>query len=127
MTGIDSLNVRVTPDGAVCGSLTRGTKVEILERKTVSGREWGRCSKGWICLRTYAKVETVTVNSTTSKQVGKVTASALNIRSGAGMDYSVVGKLYKGESVEILEKKTVSGTTWGKCSKGWVSLEYIQF
>lgn len=127
VTGIDSLNVRVTPDGAVCGSLTRGTKVEILERKTVSGREWGRCSKGWICLRTYAKVETVTVNSATSKQVGKVTASALNIRSGAGMDYSVVGKLYKGESVEILEKKTVSGTTWGKCSKGWVSLEYIQF
>ena len=125
--GTDSLNVRTTPDGAVCGSLKKGEKVEILEQKTVNGRLWGRCSKGWICLRTYAKLETVTVNSTSNKQIGKVTASALNIRSGAGTGYSVVGKLYKGETVEILEKKTVDGTTWGKCSKGWVSLDYVQF
>ena len=125
--GTDSLNVRTTPDGAVCGSLKKGEKVEILEQKTVNGRLWGRCSKGWICLRTYAKLETVTVNSTSNKQIGKVTASALNIRSGAGTGYSVVGKLYKGETVEILEKKTVDGTTWGKCSKGWISLDYVQF
>ena len=125
--GTDSLNVRTTPDGAVCGSLKKGEKVEILEQKTVNGRLWGRCSKGWICLRTYAKLETVTVNSTSNKQIGKVTASALNIRSGAGTGYSVVGKLYKGETVEILEKKTVDGTTWGKYSKGWVSLDYVQF
>ena len=125
--GTDSLNVRVKPDGAVCGSLKKGEKVEILEQKTVNGRLWGRCSKGWICLRTYAKLETVTVNSNANKQVGQVTASALNIRSGAGTGYSVVGKLYKGETVEILEKKTVDGTTWGRCSKGWVSLDYVQF
>lgn len=127
VVGTDSLNVRVTPDGAVCGSLKKGTKVEILEQKTVNGRLWGRCSQGWICLRTYAKLETVTVNGSSTKLVGKVTASALNIRSGAGTGYAVVGKLYKGETVEILEKKTVNGTTWGKCSKGWVSLDYVQF
>jgi len=126
VVGTDTLNIRVTPDGTVCGSLKEGTRVEILEQKTVNGRLWGRCSKGWICLRTYAKLETVT-ESTTTKQVGKVTASALNIRSGAGTGYSVVGKLYKGETVEILEKKTVSGTTWGRCAKGWVSLDYVQF
>lgn len=127
VVGTDSLNIRVTPDGTVCGSLKEGSRVEILEQKTVNGRLWGRCSKGWICLRTYAKLETVTESTTTSKLVGKVTASALNIRSGAGTGYSVVGKLYKGETVEILEKKTVSGTTWGRCSKGWVSLDYVQF
>jgi N-acetylmuramoyl-L-alanine amidase len=127
VVGTDSLNIRVTPDGTVCGSLKEGTKVEILEQKTVNGRLWGRCSKGWICLRTYAKLETVTVNSSSTKLIGKVTASALNIRSGTGTGYSVVGKLYKGETVEILEKKTVNGTTWGRCSKGWVSLDYVQF
>lgn len=125
--GTDSLNIRNNPDGAVCGSLKKGEKVEILEQKTVNGRLWGRCSKGWICLRTYAKLETVTINSAVTKQVGKVTASALNIRSGAGTGYTVVGKLYRGETVEILEKKTVDGVTWGKCSKGWVSLDYVQF
>ena len=127
MVGTDSLNIRVTPDGAVCGSLKKGTKVEILEQKTVNGRLWGRCSQGWICLRTYAKLETVTETASTTKLVGKVTASALNIRSGAGTNYSAVGKFYKGDKVEILEKKTVNGTTWGRCSKGWVSLDYVQF
>lgn len=127
VVGTNSLNIRITPDGAVCGSLKKGEKVEILEQKTVSGRLWGRCAKGWICLRTYAKLETVKVNSATNKQVGKVTASALNIRSGAGTGYSAIGKLYKGETVEILEKKTVNGTAWGKCSKGWISLQYVQF
>lgn len=127
VVGTDSLNIRKTPDGDICGSLKQGEKVEILEQKTVSGRLWGRCSKGWICLRTYAKLETVKENTSATQQIGKVTASALNIRSAAGTGYSVVGKLYKGETVEILEKKTVSGTTWGRCSKGWVSLDYVQF
>ena len=129
VVGTDSLNIRVTPDGAVCGSLKRGEKVEILEKKTVSGREWGRCSKGWICLRTYAKVETVTVggNATTTKLIGKVTASALNIRSSASTGATVVGKLYRGETVEVLEKKTVNGMSWGRCSKGWICLDYVEF
>ena len=110
--------------------------MEILERKTVSGRQWGRCSQGWLCLRTYAKVETVTVtqqkpaadtNTNTAKLIGTVTASALNIRKDAGTGCTVVGKLYKGEKVEILEKKTVSGDVWGRCSKGWICLDYVQF
>lgn len=127
VVGTSSLNIRTAPDGAICGSLKEGTKVEILEQKTVNGRLWGRCSKGWICLRTYAKLETVTESTATTKKVGTVTASALNIRSGAGTGYTVVGKLYKGEKVEILETKVVSGTTWGRCAKGWVSLDYVQF
>ena len=127
VVGTDSLNIRVTPDGTICGSLKEGEKVEILEQKTVNGRLWGRCSKGWICLRTYAKLETVTQSVTTTKKIGTVTASALNIRSSASTSSSIVGKLYKGEKVEILETKTVNGTTWGRCSKGWVSLDYVQF
>ena len=127
VVGTSSLNIRSTPDGTVCGSLKEGDKVEILEQKTVNGRLWGRCSKGWICLRTYAKLETVTTNAENDKLIGKVTASALNIRSSASTSSSIVGKLYKGETVEILEKKTVNGVDWGRCSKGWVSLQYVQF
>ena len=127
VVGPSSLNIRVTPDGTICGSLKEGEKVEILEQKTVNGRLWGRCSKGWICLRTYAKLETVTEKVTATTKIGTVTASALNIRSAASTDSSIVGKFYKGEKVEILETKTVNGTTWGRCSKGWVSLDYVQF
>ncbi len=127
VVGTDSLNIRTAPDGKVVGSLKEGQKVEILEQKTVNGRLWGRCSQGWICLRTYAKLETVTEGTTVQKQVGEITASALNVRAGAGTNYSVVDKLYKGETVEILETVTVDGTQWGRCATGWVSLEYVKF
>ncbi len=127
--GTDSLNIRVTPDGAVVGSLKKGTKVEILEQKTVNGRLWGRCSKGWICLRSYAKLETVkeTVSaSQTTQQTGVVTASALNVRAGAGTNHAVVGRLSKGTTVVILEKKTVNGTTWARTAQGWISMAYVK-
>lgn len=52
---------------------------------------------------------------------GIITASELNIRSKAGTDGEIVGKLYNGDRVEILEK---SGG-WGRISKGWISLDYV--
>lgn len=51
----------------------------------------------------------------------KVTASALNIRSGAGTKYSVVGQYKKNTEVTITEQK--SG--WGKTNKGWISMQYV--
>ena len=53
-------------------------------------------------------------------------ASALNVRSGPGTNYNILGKLYSGELVEIL------GSTggWYKISynggTGYVSAEYVQ-
>ncbi len=52
---------------------------------------------------------------------GIITASELNIRSKAGTDGEIVGKLYTGDRVEILEKSN----GWGRTSKGWVSLDYV--
>ena len=57
---------------------------------------------------------------------GKVTATVLNVRSGASTSYSVVGKLSKGEKVEILS----SNNGWHKIkysqdNTGWVSGDYI--
>ena len=59
-------------------------------------------------------------------QTGTVTASALNIRSGAGTNYSVITKVYKGESVNILD----SSNGWNKVELsngkvGWASSDYI--
>ena len=59
-------------------------------------------------------------------QSGTVTASALNIRSGAGTNYSVITKAYKGDSVNILETKN----GWYKVElsngkTGWASADYI--
>jgi uncharacterized protein YgiM (DUF1202 family) len=57
---------------------------------------------------------------------GTVTTNDLRIRSGAGTGTSVLGYLNKGARVEILEKTTANGMAWGKISKGWISLDYVQ-
>lgn len=57
---------------------------------------------------------------------GTVTANVLNVRSGASTSYSIVGKLSKGEKVEIL----LSNNGWHKIqysqdNTGWVCDDYV--
>lgn len=51
----------------------------------------------------------------------KVTASALNVRTGSGTNYSKCGLLYRGECVEVTKVKN----GWGYIGNGWVSMKYI--
>ena len=65
-------------------------------------------------------------DSTTEIKTGKVTASSsLNIRSGAGTSYSIIGSLKTNDTVEILE--TLNG--WYKIkynnTVGYVSSQYV--
>ena len=58
-------------------------------------------------------------------KTGKVTASSLNVRAGAGTSYDKVAKLTKGTAVTVLDEKD----GWYKIESGsvtgWVSAEYI--
>ena len=53
----------------------------------------------------------------------KVTASLLNVRSGPGIENSVVGMVRKNATYKLLEIKD----GWGRISSpaGWVSLSYV--
>lgn len=51
-----------------------------------------------------------------------VTANLLNIRSGAGLNYSVIGAARKNTVLQI--EKIESG--WGYMGSGWVSMQYCQ-
>lgn len=123
---------------AVAGYLSPKDKVEILEQKTVNGTVWGRISKGWISMD-YIVLDKQTssdssgntqsggTSSNTNKtEVKTVTADCLRIRSAAGTNNRIVGYLYEGAKVTILEKKTVNGTVWGRTSKGWISMDYTR-
>ncbi len=114
------LNIRATPGGRYLGYYVRGTKVVILEKKTVDGTPWGRTDKGWICL-TY--VELAEVPQPIEKTV---TADVLRVRSGAGTTYGVVTTLKKGTKVLIYETKTVDGVLWGRTDRGWLSMDYVK-
>ena len=143
-----TLNVRQTPDGKTVGVLRLGDRVEILEQKMVDGRLWGRYSGGWICMRSYVKLETVTETVqpkppvtepeppvvdpeppvvdpkppvTVTKTYGTIiNTDSQNVRSAP--DGVVVGKLYRGDKVEILEQKMFEGRLWGRYSGGWICM-----
>ena len=55
---------------------------------------------------------------------GQVTASALNVRSGASTNYSIKNTISNGTKVIIVAEKN----GWGRLinSAGWVSLTYIK-
>ncbi len=61
---------------------------------------------------------------------GQVTASALNVRSGPGTNYGIVGSLAGGAEVNILGSFISGNTYWYKVAasavEGWVSGPYLE-
>jgi len=58
----------------------------------------------------------------------KITADSLNVRSGPGKDYDAMGKVYEGNTVEVLD---VVDEEWLKIkyhsSEGYIALEYTEY
>lgn len=148
----NNLNVRSNHviDSAILSQLPVNLRVEILEQKTVGGTNWGRIGSmtlpngtkidgGWLNLHyvkldnaeTQAPTEPGTSSGTTpvdpdEEKLGTITAEQLQIRKGAGTTYDTAGSYKKGDRVKVLETKTVSGTTWGRTEKGWISMTYVK-
>ena len=134
----------------IVGSAYNGQRLSIYETVSVNGSFWGRIGDNrWISLN-YVKLDSNSGNtgntgttggvtwegtgdnnnnnnnSNTTYQLGTVTATGLNVRSGAGVGYSIVGAYRKGDQVKIYAQSTANGMTWGQTDKGWVSMNYIQ-
>ena len=118
-----TLNIRAEAgtNGRWLGYYVRGTKVIILERKTVGTMEWGRTDKGWISLQ-YVKFEEPAPEAV----IKTVTADVLRVRSGPGTSYDVAARLNRGTKVTILETKTVGSMLWGRITNGWISMDYVK-
>lgn len=121
----DVLNIRVGAGSgnASAGYLLNGAVVEVLEQKTVSGAVWGRIDKGWICLTGYTTLRTETEGGAAQVEItvmGTLTSNTLNIRSGAGTNYTKVGALTKGDYVQIHELTLVGSNVWGRIDQGWI-------
>lgn len=109
---------------AQVGYLYNGNKVTITEQTVVGNTTWGKTDKGWVSMD-YIVLDGQQ-NTDTDADVRTITASCLRIRKDASTDSTVVGYLYKGAKVTILETKTVNGAQWGRISNGWISMEYVQ-
>ena len=125
---------------SVIGSLSNGSKVEIVETsgtwyKIKYGSGYGYVSKDYITVSSSSSGSSSSSSSSTGSsnsssstttQSGTVKVNGgLNVRSGAGTGYSVIGSLSNGSKVEIVE---TSGT-WYKIKYGsgygYVSKDYI--
>lgn len=101
-----------------------GTKVTSTQQKN----GWHKTSKGWVSsdyLSTKnpkpAKSQKPAQTANNVKTTYYVTASSLNVRSGAGTGYRKVSSYKYGTKVESTQKKN----GWYKTSKGWVSGDYL--
>lgn len=121
----DGLSVRKGPGTsyAVKKYLRNGTKVIISEVKEVKGTKWGKIPSGWICMD-YVVLDGQ--EDTDSSLVKIVTASCLNVRKSASTSATIIGYYYKGAQVTILETTVTNGITWGRTSKGWISMAYVK-
>ena len=109
---------------AIAGRYNVGEKVTITEEKNVGGIQWGKTEKGWVSMY-YVKLDKTM--EPTDKVTKTITADCLNVRNNPGTSgTTVVGYLYYGTTVEILETKTVDGVQWGRIVNGWISLDYAK-
>ena len=97
---------------------TGGTKVEVLDATVRNTRLYARWNDG------------TGGTNTPEEEIGTavtVTANGLNVRSGPGTDYPVVGSVSTGHQLVITETAEGSGYTWGKYRGGWVCLKYTNY
>lgn len=142
VVGTDSLRVRISGSTSAkqLGTLSYGTTAAVLEENN----GWYNLdidvdndpSTGSWVSGTYLELYEETVGGSTSTGSTAATVetgmgivantyTGVNIRSGAGTAYGLVGKYITGTTVEILEVKTVGAAKWGRTEKGWVCMDYI--
>lgn len=144
------VNVRSGPGTsyAQVGRVYQGDSLLITETTAVNNALWGKFEGGWLSLQ-YTNYDAVkngnsgntgnagntgnsgsTGNSGTNPGIHvavKVTNSYVNVRSGPGTSYALVGQVYQGDTLLITETTTVNKALWGKFDKGWLSLMYTNF
>ena len=82
-----------------------------------NGQERRDCTCGH-----YETRETVYAGTTVTKVYATITATSLNIRSGPGSGYSLLGYVVKGEVFEVYEQVQVGAKVWGRIDAGWICL-----
>lgn len=124
----NALNVRKTAgiDGEYAGLLVNGDTVEIVGVDSTTGWYKIKWENGYAYITNkseYVEIISGDPNGTTTVQKVEVLAENLNVRSGAGTNYSSIGIVQKGFTADILE--TDKDTGWYKIKYngeyGWVT------
>ena len=148
IVGTDYVNVRSSAGISTTNLITRlprGTKVLVVETKTVSGAQWGKVmwegliggyTEGWVYMH-YVQLDGSLNGSTDSDSsnttnepvlyTGVVTSNInLNVRNKASVYGDKVGSLPNGTKINVYEVKTKDNMKWGRIGEDkWVCLAYV--
>lgn len=105
-----TLNIRNKPNGIKIGSLKNGEEVEIFDYQN-----------GWFKIGIDKWVSSDYIHNT----YGRVTASVLNMRSGAGTNYKDIGDLKQNTNIRLLGESNGWYMVLHEKKLGWVSSKYI--
>lgn len=125
------VNVRKGPgtNYTILARAVAGSQVEIYQTKWVGSSQWGRMTNGWICMD-YVSLSSDSQSgsgSTDTQISGTVSGSNVNIRSGAGTGYRIVGRKNSGDVITVYERKTSGGLNWGRIGDNqWICLAYVR-
>lgn len=125
-------------DGKIKYVVQKGSVVKATKMELVKGIVWYYIvygsTEGWISsskVKAYDGTDDTKINSynNVNKSI-TVTATTLNIRSGAGTSYKVVGTVKKGATGTATRSKKVGGVTWYYVTigsvTGWCSGSYLK-
>lgn len=107
----DVLNLRTGPgtNYGVLGQLRKGTAVNVLAS---AGNDWMKVSYNGQTVYVYkAYITTANTTPTAPSQLYYVSATVLNLRTGPGTGYGVLGQLRQGAAVNVLAS---AGNDWMK-------------
>ena len=131
-----SVNVRsgAGTNYSVVTTVKKGASYTYSKETTVSGVKWyyikvNSSKSGWIC-GSYVSTSKSAQTSQDASGTLKITGSSVNVRSGAGTNYSVVTQVKKGASYTYSKQTTVSGVKWyyikvNSSKSGWVCGSYV--
>lgn len=124
------LSVYESPNAAKpFAQLDAGIMVKIVADYVDSaGAKWGKMEGGgWINLGTTYQVTYPAAKTIRTNVNVTVLSDYINVRSGAGTAYGIVGKVHKGDVLVISETQLVGQTKWGCYSGGWICLSYTDY
>lgn len=125
----DALRIRsgAGTGNPIVGFYYQNETVTVTEKVSVGSVTWGKTDRGWISMDYFsADSSGAEYWEPVSNSTKTVHADCLRIRSDAGTNNKIVGFLYDGDTVTVLETKTVGSVSWGRISQGWICMEYVK-
>ena len=125
----DALRIRSGPGttNPIVGFYYENDRILVFEIQQTDSAQWGKTEKGWVNME-YVLTDSQNREPPAGSDLGEKTviADCLRVRKQIGTASKIAALLYYGDSVTVLETKTVDGVLWGRVDKGWICMDYVE-